>query len=376
MRQTRVMALAAAVLSAATLWAQGLVICPACGREAEEGAAVCGHCKKELSKPVAEQPKSVTADEPDKDAEMAAMAVAAVDSSAVQARGLEERSPDVALHFYLNAMALMRLVPEGAVRPGVGEALLAGRVRVMQTLARGRDQCRRCGGSGRYQVNLGKVDGTSGVRAASGVACPECKGLGGHAGHREIDQFKMAILQGREGFERSRMVAGDVRVGRSFMPAALEARLSNRQRALVMTGMPVPCAACQLTARQACRACRGTGWVKCDNSGCRQGVLQPERRSGVRPERRLNEEQERRCPRCKGLGEVKCGVCQGSKGVVCEKCGGSGLGARCQRCTGSGLMTCTKCRGTGEVKGAPCSECKGEGVILCTTCRGEGALAR
>lgn len=376
MRQTGFMALAAAVLCAAALWAQGLVICPACGREAAGGATVCGHCQKELPKAAAEQPKTAAAVTEDKEAVLAELSAAAVESSAVQAREMEERSPGVSLHYYLNAMALMRLVPEGALRPGVGEALLAGRGRVMQALSRGRDQCRRCGGSGRYQVNLGKVDGKSGVRAASGVACPDCKGLGSHAGLREVDIFKMALLQGREEFERGRMVAGEVRVGRAFMPAALEALLSNRQRALVMTGMPVPCPSCQMTTRQPCRTCRGSGWVKCDYTGCRQGVLQEERRSGARPERRLNEEQNRLCPKCKGLGEVTCGVCQGSKGVACAKCGGSGLAARCQRCTGSGVMTCAKCRGSGAVKDTPCAECRGEGLILCTTCRGEGALAR
>ncbi len=376
MRKGCFVAFAAMVFFAVSLWAQGLVICPACGREVDEGAAVCGHCKKKLPKAAAEQAKPPAAVEPDKDAVLAKLAAAAVESSAVQARELEERSPEVALHYYLNAMALMRLLPEGTLRPGVGEALLAGRVRVMRFLARGRDQCRRCGGTGRYQVNLGKVDGKSGVRSASGVACPDCKGLGSHAGFREVDKLKTAILQGRDEFERSRMVAGEVRVGRAFMPAALEAMLSNRQRALVMTGMPVPCPACQLTARQSCRACRGTGWVKCDYPGCRQGVLQKERMTGARPERRLNEEQNRRCPKCNGLGEIKCAVCQGSKGVACDKCGGSGLAARCQRCMGSGLMTCTKCRGTGAVKGVLCAECKGEGVILCTTCRGEGARAR
>ncbi len=376
MRRSRLIIFAATLSCAVWLLAQGLVVCPSCGREADQGAAVCGHCKAKLAKPAAERAAPAAAPEPDKDAAVAALAKAAVESGAAQARELEERAPEVALHGYLNAVALMRLLPEGSLGPGFGEALLAGRGRAMQALARGRDRCRRCGGTGRYQVNLGKVDGKSGVKTASGVACPDCKGTGGHAGYREVGKIKAAIAQGREGFERSRMVAGEVRVGRAFMPAALEALLSNRQRALVMSGAPVPCSACQLTGRQPCRACRGTGWVKCDYEGCRQGVLQEARRTGARPERRLNQEMERICPRCDGLGEVRCGVCQGSKSVVCEKCGGGGTGARCQRCTGSGLTDCAKCRGTGAVKGAPCAECKGEGVTLCTTCRGEGALAR
>jgi len=377
MRRILLIVLAVMVLFAVSLWAQGLVICPACGHEAAPGAEVCGHCQAKLPKPVAERAAPAAAAEPDKDAVFVALAKAAVESSAEQAREQEERAPEVALHYYMNAVALTRLLPEGSLRPDFGEDLLKGRRRVMRALAHGRDRCRRCGGSGRYQMNLGKVDGgKSGVRSASGVACPDCKGAGWFAGYRPADEFKAAVLRGREGFERSRTVAGDVRVGRAFMPAALEALLSVRQRALVMTGVPVPCAACQLTGRQPCRACRGTGWVKCDYPGCRQGMLQAERKTGARQERRLNDDLERRCPECGGLGEVKCGVCLGSKSVVCEKCGGSGLGARCQRCTGSGLMTCSKCRGSGAVKGAPCAECKGEGVTLCTTCRGEGALAR
>ena len=66
------------------------------------------------------------------------------------------------------------------------------------------------------------------------------------------------------------MVAGDVKVGRVLVPPALDKLLSNQQRALIMTGMPMPCRECQQTARQACTACRGSGWKPCDFEGVRK----------------------------------------------------------------------------------------------------------
>jgi DnaJ-class molecular chaperone len=246
----------------------------------------------------------------------------------------------------------------------------------MQILLRGRTACRKCNGSGKYQIDLGSDSGAKNVKAVDGVACPVCKGVGSFAGYREISKVKMAVLQGRREFERRQMVAGDVRVGQALVPAALESLLVSRQRALVMTGMPAPCAECQLTGRQKCVTCKGTGWVKCRYQGCVNGEIKVTHKSTSRRSTRVDAPTVSKCPECDGTGEVPCETCKGSSSVACKVCDGSGLASRCKLCTGTGLITCSKCKGSGEVKGGPCPECKGETVVLCKTCRGEGAVAR
>jgi len=367
---------ALATLCAAALWAQGLVICKACGREAKPDAAVCAHCKAALPAPKTEAPPAAqpAGNEPAKEVGLAAAAV--VEANVRQAREAEQKQPEVALSNYQNALALMRLVPAGTYPASVGETILKGNERALQALLRGPVPCRRCNGTGKFQLDVSKVDKTAGIKAVSGVACPACKGLGSFTGFRDVSKVKMAVLQGRQEFERRQMVEGHVKVGRAYVPPALAKLLTNSQRALVMTGMPVPCSECQLSARQACTGCKGSGWMKCDYNGCTKGVVKVEKETGSRQSKRLNEDLLKKCPKCDGLAEIPCVTCKGCGSVACKKCDGSGLAPRCSRCTGTGLMACTKCKGTGEIKGGPCPECKGEIMMMCTTCRGEGALAR
>ena len=369
-----VAALSAAV--AVAVWAQGLTICAACGREAKPGATVCAHCQAALPRQTVVAAAKPAEPSVDKDAEIGRLASEVVESSVRMAHAVENQGPAVALCYYQNALALMRLVPADRFPASVGEVILEGNKRVMRTLSRESIPCKKCKGTGRFQLDMGKVDGKKGIKAVDGVACPACRGLGYMTGAREVDKVKMAILQGRGEFERRQMVVGDVKVGRAFVPPALEKLLTNRQRALVMTGMPMPCPECQFAARQTCTVCRGTGWVKCDYKGCVQGVLKEERKSGTRQKKRLNEELVKKCPKCEGQAEIPCATCNGGGSVACKKCDGSGLASRCVKCTGTGLMACAKCKGTGLVKGAPCPECKGETMVLCTSCRGEGAQTR
>ena len=379
MNKRWMVAVAVSLAAAVVLRAQGLVVCKACGREAKPGeTTVCAHCSAVLPKPqtggaAAEKP---AAPAPDKAAEVERGAAEVAEDGVRQARELEKEQPEVALSYYQNALALMRLVPAGKFPASVGASILSGNERVMQVLQRGQVTCKKCNGSGKYQLDMSKVSAAQGIKAVEGVACPACKGAGSFAGFREVKDVKMAILQGRQEFERRQMLNGDVKVGRALVPAALEKLLNNRQRALVMTGMPVPCEECKLTGRQTCTMCKGTCWMKCTYPGCSKGVLKETRSQDTRQAKRLNEELLKKCPRCEGLAEVPCETCKGRGSVACKKCDGSGLAPRCSRCTGTGLMPCSKCKGAGELKGSPCPECKGETTMLCTTCRGEGALAR
>ncbi|MDR2849855.1 MAG: hypothetical protein LBW77_04830, partial [Verrucomicrobiota bacterium] len=262
--------LAACVL---TLQAQGLIICRACGREATPGDAVCSHCQAALPKPAEDKPAAPPPPPVDVEAEVGRGAAGVVEASVRQARELEAKQPEVALCYYQNALAWMRLVPPGTFPETVEKAILAGNTGLMQVLQRGTVACRMCGGTGRYQLDTSKVTGRAGQVSVKGMTCKTCGGAGKVPGPREVSQLKQLILRGRAEFERRQMVAGELRVGRAFAPAELEKRLSIRQRAWVMTGMPVPCSGCQLSGRQACQKCRGTGFEKCTSPGCRNGVI-------------------------------------------------------------------------------------------------------
>ena len=380
-RQISMLAALAAltVMHAFTLLAQGIIVCRKCGKEDRAGGAACVHCQTELPKrfePKAEPPAPAAAEEVKAGAEAERGAVGVVEACVRQARELEPKQPDIALAYWQNALALMRLVPAGTWPESTSEAILAGNTRAMQTLLRGPVPCRRCNGTGRYQLDLSKVDRKQSTKSIEGLPCATCKGMGATPGFRDVAKVKMAILQGRTEFERRQMVAGDVKVGRTLVPAALDKSLTNRQRALMMTGMPAPCSECQFSSRQSCSPCKGSGWKKCDYTGCKQGVLEEQTKSGVRKEKRLNAEAVNKCPKCDGLAEIPCTICKGSGSAACSKCDGSGLAPRCTRCTATGLMPCRTCKETGEVKGAPCPGCKGEKLSLCTSCRGEGATIR
>ena len=387
MRQRQISKLAAlaalTVMQAFTLLAQGVIVCRKCGKEDRAGGSECVHCQTELPKPrvvpKAEPkppPAPVKTEAEETKAESERGAASVVEACVRQARELEAKQPDIAFAYWQNALALMRLVPAGTWPESASEAILTGNTRTMQMLLRGPVPCKRCNGTGKYQLDLSKVDRKQGTKSVEGLPCATCKGAGAAVGFRDVAKVKMAILQGRTEFERRQMVAGDVKVGRTLVPAALDKNLTNRQRALIMTAMPAPCSECQLCGRQSCSPCKGSGWKKCDYTGCKQGILEEQTKSGVRKEKRINEESTNKCPKCDGLAEIPCTICAGTGGVACKKCDGSGLAPRCTRCSATGLSPCRTCRETGEVKGAPCPDCKGERLSLCTSCRGEGAVTR
>ena len=366
------------VLCASALWAQGLIICKSCGREAKAGDTACSRCDTPLPQPrMAVDAPAVAAPEGGVSAELMNLAAAAVESNYRLAKEVEAAGqPSVALPYYQNAMAIMRLLPPGHFPKEVGDALLNGRVRALQAMMAGQVKCKICNGSGKYQMDQRKVDSAGTVKALSDVACPACKGKGSSPGMAEVPQAKALLLQGRAEFERRQMLAGEVRLGRAFIPAAVEKLLQNPQRALVMTGMQAPCDSCQGTTRQVCTGCRGLRWTKCTYTGCRNGEVEVKRKQGEIVSKRLNETGGAKCPQCAGLAEVMCKLCEGHASVACQKCSGSGTAARCTRCTGTGLQECSKCKGTGSVKDVPCVECGGDRVVLCATCRGEGARAK
>ena len=366
----------AVVLCASVMWAQGLVICKSCGREAKAGETTCSRCDTALPLPPKEEAPAA-APAVDVSAEVVKLAVAAVENNYRLAKEAEEAAPTVALCYYQNAIAIMRLVPPNRFPKDVSDALLNGRGRMFQSVMTGKVKCKICNGSGKFQMDTRKTDPTGTVKALTGVPCPACKGKGGSQGMADVPLAKTALLQGRGEFERRQMLAGEVRLGHAFVPSAMEKQMLIPQRTLVMTGMQVPCDSCRGTARQVCTTCRGSRWVKCTYTGCRNGMVDlPAPKRGEITSKRINEEDATKCPRCAGLAEIVCAQCEGNGSVPCVQCAGSGTAPRCVRCTATGLQECQKCKGSGKIKDNPCADCNGGGIALCTTCRGEGVKAK
>lgn len=409
-----------ALLCAGLLRAQGLVICPSCGREARPGEAVCGHCGARLQPAagagvgvagasgaeagvaggagaeagvsgaagaeagvagagaevgVAGGAGAVSGAGAERAAEVIALADEAVREDVRRMRALSGGDPAEAYFYAVNALAVMRLLPPGHFPEKAGREVLEAGGRLLGRVRRGRVPCLFCGGKGRVPMMLAKRDGTSSPGPLR--RCPRCGGSGGRAGPARPESVRAALARGRGEFERRGMAAGRVRLGRALVPGRLAALLGAREKALVMTGFPSPCPACRGAGREECRACRGTGRVKCDYPGCRNGRMDGERKKSERKKIRIDAPAfSRECPKCGGAGKIECEACGGCGSVPCRKCSGAGIAQPCKRCLGSGIQPCRKCRGSGAVKGAPCPECRGEGVVLCPSCRGEGAAAR
>ena len=352
-----------------------LTICSKCGHEIEDGAKVCPHCNAAVV-----QKKEVPTSLPDdvvEDDSVAELADAYIQKQ-YKLAGKQSRNPGIAFAYYQNAFAVLRLIPVDERSGRIGKAIMRNMNQSRKAMIRGKVPCRLCKGTGKYKVDLGRVDGSKNVKFVDGVKCKRCKGLGYSIEHLSVDRIKMNILKGHQSFEQQRMVAGDQKMGRAYVSLGLAHKLILRQKVLVMTGIPAPCKKCQYTGLQVCRACKGTKWEKCPAENCNNGVIEVSGSSSRNrmKKKRLNGAIREICGRCKGSGEISCQICQGKGCVICEECNGTGEAPRCTRCSGVGLITCSKCNGSGKYNGEVCTKCSGEGVLLCPTCKGEGSVSK
>ena len=352
-----------------------LTICSKCGHEMDDGAERCGHCKAVVvKKERAPEPEPVVIDE---GAGVSEMAEGYVRKQYQLAQKYQDK-PGLAFAYYQNTFAVLRLLEADERSGRIGKAVMKNMSQSRNALMIGSVPCRVCKGSGKYKIDLGKVDGSKNVKFVDGIKCKRCKGLGYRREHLSVDRIKMNVLKGRQFFEQQRVVAGDRRLGRAYVSAELFEKLDLRQRVLVMTGMPSPCKDCQYTGLEVCGGCKGTKWEECPSDNCNNGVVESSSRSSqsYMKKKRLNGEMLEQCGRCQGWGEIPCLICQGKGCVICEECGGTGEAPRCKRCSGIGLVTCSKCNGTGKYKDEECSKCAGAGEFLCTSCKGEGTVSR
>ncbi len=357
--------------------ALALTICRKCGHEVDDGAEKCSHCKALV---VANEapPGPAPVKDADKDDNVSLLAEEFVKEQYRKAQENQEEKPGLAFAYYQNAFAVLRLVPADERSERVGQAIMKNMNLARKAMCVGKVPCHVCKGTGKYKVDLGKVDGSKNVKFVEGINCKRCDGLGWRMAHLSVDRIKMNVLKGRQAFEQKCMVDGYRKLGRAYVTEELLEKLDLRQRAMVMTGIPSPCKECQYTGLDVCRDCKGTGWVECPAENCKDGVIElpSSSSSGYMKKKRLNGEVQEKCGVCQGWGEIPCRSCQGSKCCICEKCGGTGESPRCSRCSGTGLATCTRCNGTGRYKEDDCDKCSGAGQFLCPTCKGEGSVSR
>lgn len=371
---------------ASLVYAQGLIICKSCGKEAKSTETNCSRCNAELPKPKKEKPAGEELPAIDVSDEISKLTAAAVQDYFRLGRKAETNNAAMAYWCYKNAMALTRLVPGERFPKEVHAALLNGTDRTMNAVKAGIIRCKVCQGRGKLAksqstVRISGVNKTKleSVNRLVEPTCPVCNGRGNFTGMADVPQIKTDLLQGRREFDERRMLAGDAKIGRVFAPADLEKYLTAKQRAQVMTGFFPPCDSCQGVGAMVCTGCRGERWVKCPFSGCKNGRIDVQKtETNTRKEVRLNDTPEDKtiCPRCHGVGEIRCPKCDARGSVACQACSGSGQPPRCTRCLGLGVQDCTRCKGEGKLKGSPCVDCKGEGSVLCANCRGEGARTR
>ena len=354
-----------------------LTICSKCGHEVPDGAERCNHCNALIGKPKAD-PEPAPAVVSENETPIASRAEEFVKEQYRKAQKAQDKNPGVAFAYYQNAFAVLRLVPADERSKRVGKTIMKNMVDSRKAMTVGRVPCRVCKGTGKYKVDLGKVDGSKNVKFVEGIKCKLCGGRGWKVSHLSVERIKMNYLKGRQTFEQQCMVAGYVKLGRAYVPEDIFSALSLRQRVLVMTGIPAPCKDCQYTGLDVCRECKGTGWEDCPAENCKDGVIEESSsssRSSMK-KKRLNGEVQEKCGICQGWGEIPCRMCQGKGCRICDECGGTGEAPRCKRCSGTGLATCTRCNGTGKYKGEECSKCSGEGEFVCPTCKGEGSVSR
>lgn len=367
--------LAAVVLIAVSVWSAAVVICEKCGHEAVSAQTVCAHCGAALPAvltPASPAPFAETAQAAGTN--LAAQALAAVREDVRLARENEAARPELALSFYGNALAVLRLVPRESLPADAGSRLVDGMDLCRGSLSRVARPCPTCGGSGSRKLKLQSLAGGEDNAAAGGVLCETCEGLGMVRSGRTADELRVALGQGRRDFEVRQQAAGRVAVGRAWVPPALAAQLALPAQVLLRSAAAAPCKDCQGIGRQTCATCRGLCRTKCRQTGCDGGWIIKKSTNVLTPKTALR--QRTPCPSCQGTGWTACSGCRGSGAVACAACQGSGQPPRCTRCGGEGTAICTRCRGAGRVGKVACESCGGVGQTLCTSCYGEGRLSR
>ena len=359
--------------------ARALTICPACGYEAEDGVARCGHCGAAIpgaaapAAPAAAVPVAPPA--PGKGTPDPAAAMDAAREDVLWARDMEKASqPAAALRGYENALALLALA-QGDPRAAAGGAQVAEAIlRCRDAVAVGSRVCSVCNGSGKRTYSAHVMGGDDVVREVGGSVCAACGGRGRVRARRNQSEISALVNKAARDFAILRQGDGRIASGNAWIPAAWE--LSVEETAILRRAIPDACSGCAGFHQVECHACKGDGVTPCRAKGCKQGFVEKKNANTLTPKTGLVLQAP--CPVCQGAASVPCATCKGAGRVPCPKCDGAGLAPVCRSCSGEGLVPCKSCRGAGSDRrtGAPCAACGGEGRQLCTACQGDGRSER
>lgn len=349
--------------------AYAILICSKCGFENPKGSAVCTHCKERLPGAPPEEGdvsgKGVDSGLPDGEFKFLPGSVVEDEMRAGVAY-LRNNEVELARIFFKNASALEMLTDPDVATDRPKQLLsLIERCRAGSKV---KGQCPKCEGTGKAYMVSKALNGEIKRQTRPG-RCSECKGRGEVLKQGTVRDRKRSLgvaLSRNNDIQQARRY---VSVGNAWVSQKIEDHLTIRQSVLLKKGYPSSCGSCVGIGLDDCSKCKGRGTVKCNNSGCTDGMVETVeggRLGGSTLTKR------KKCRVCGGDALMDCASCQGKGTILCRKCDGSGEKLICRRCGGKGLIVCRRCRGAGVRKGAVCRECQGDGVTECSSCKGEG----
>lgn len=333
-------------------------LCPKCGYENTDGAALCSHCNASL--PSVDAPKTEPSKESGGKLQMVDIKTIEAETKLAE-ECMGKGDLDLAGLVLRNASALNVLTEQANL--DARSQYIANLQKRLETLqASARRTCVACGGTGK------RAGGSAGAAGAS-APCVRCSGMGQMKGAGKPSERKSRIAKAIEAFKDLEQGRSYLSEGNVWVPRDVSERLTIPQRALLRRAAPVPCSNCLGLGVLDCTICRGLGESKCTVTGCVGGKVVVEEYDSL-TRGKLKKVFE--CRTCGGKGSILCAECHGSGAATCAACSGSGQRATCPDCDGQGYGNCKRCKGTGSVTGGKCPDCRGETVSLCATCRGDG----
>ena len=310
------------------LYADGLRICPSCGREDEAGVekcAACGAALPPLEK--AEAPVLEVSDAPLSGYQAVSNAFAEAARDVKEAGKCREESPAKALTIYENALALLSSESGAAFKESAAKVVVK------------------------------EIETTKAQMKAK---------------YPGLTPRRLAIQQGIRDASLYFKGAGRIQCGLAWIPAVWSEELTPAQIAAIRHALPPPCKSCAGLGFDLCAKCNGRAKQACKNPGCKQGWIYQQSVNDLSPKTALKTRE--KCPECNGSTFQNCPGCNGEGAVICKKCNGSGESPLCTACQGTGLVECKSCKKTNV--GAVCPECKGTKESLCRKCGGDGRISK
>lgn len=385
-------ALLAVVLCAALTVLGAMIICPKCGYEQPENAAICSHCGAALPKP----PPKITTEKP----------ITVKPTWLIAANDDRHKATDASAHqqwwlawFYArNAYALNTMTESTNSARAVQ---LTGMMENFEKQVRSSTTtCPLCRGTGHTDVHIKTSSGRDQVMHSDSKLCERCNGAGTLPVVVRADLLNHSRAQIKRDYDALQKDRGWEAVEGAWLPPDLARDLSLKERVQLLRALGSPCLDCAGMGILACTKCDGAGWIKCSNLDCVSGTMPcPDCNGTGKPNLKAARAAATTttstryasmgafCQTCSGTGRIVCRICKGQASLVCQSCNGhavlvcktcngNGQNPICSTCKGDGVIVCRRCQGTGKIREAVCPDCKGEGETLCSNCKGVGRVAK